>query len=509
MMRSLAGLLLAGVTAQLAAQAPPKGRLMEIVVRGASLEGNLVGESAHRNVAVYLPPSYDGSSKRYPVLYVLHGINDSPKAWTEAWGPPSAPNPGYATIQDLMDKGIASGALQEMIVVVPDADKSCHYTDSPVKGGWGTFIAKDLVQFVDTRFRTAAGASGRGVLGHSMGGHGAIKLAMTHPGTFSAVYAMNPSLLGWAGDVSADNTQLAAAARFRRPADLARANFYERAVIGIGQCFSPDRESPLLTAVPFTVGTDGKPQPGPAYARWTEQMPLYMSRSRADALKMLRGLGFDSAFEDEFTHIPPTSKALHALFDSIGIAHTFELYEGDHRNRLWGERGRLFTVALPFLSRLLTAEAPSVMSASAARSLVPSEAPATLSKAQVKLWDAARSGKVRDAESALKGGADVNALDTRTNQNGRRPLNYAAELNRADMIRWLVTNGADVNRPNRTGFTALHHAAEYGSVQATEALLALGADPTAPLPTGSTPLTLARQRGRTEIVRLLEKALAP
>jgi S-formylglutathione hydrolase FrmB len=338
------------------------GRIENVVVHGASLERNMMGISADRAVSVYLPPSYSTSTRRYPVLYVLHGIMDSPTAWTEPWPAPSPPHPGYATIQELMDRGIANGTIQEMIVVIPDAEKSCHYTDSPVKGKWGTFIANDLVAHIDRTYRTSANPSARGLMGHSMGGHGAIKIAMTHPGVFSVVYGMNPSMLGWGGDLSVNNPQLAGIATVRTPADIERANFYVQAVIGVGQCFSPNPNSALLTDAPFAVGSDGSVQPTPAEARWTAQMPVYMAPRFAPQLKALRGLGFDSAFEDEFTHIPISSKAFAKVLDSLGVPHTFEMYDGDHRNRLWGERGRLYTVVLPFFSRLLRATSQTSMS---------------------------------------------------------------------------------------------------------------------------------------------------
>lgn len=128
------------------------------------------------------------------------------------------------------------------------------------------------------------------------------------------------------------------------------------------------------------------------------------------------------------------------------------------------------------------------------------------SDAQVDLWVAAESGDVVAARHAFSAGADVNALDTRTNTNGRRALNYAAINNRPAMIRWLVENGADVNRPNNSGFTPLHHAAESGSVEAVVELLKLGADSRAQLPSGTTPLGLARQRGHSAVIEVLASA---
>jgi S-formylglutathione hydrolase FrmB len=60
-----------------------KGEIQRIKVHGSSLEGNLIGEPADRDVSIYLPPTYRTSpERRYPVLYLLHGINDTDEDWT-------------------------------------------------------------------------------------------------------------------------------------------------------------------------------------------------------------------------------------------------------------------------------------------------------------------------------------------------------------------------------------------------------------------------------------------
>ena len=65
---------------------------------------------------------------------------------------------------------------------------------------------------------------------------------------------------------------------------------------------------------------------------------------------------FDAGYADQYTHIPPTSRELSEALSDKGVDHTFELYNGDHRNRLWGESGRLYSEVLPYLSRALLRE---------------------------------------------------------------------------------------------------------------------------------------------------------
>ena len=136
-------------------------------VHGTSLENTVTRESADRTVAVYLPPSYANSPKRrYPVLYLLHGIGGTHAEWTR----PNQTKPGQ-TIQDLMDRGIAAGHIAEMVIVAPNQRTrggGSFYTNSDVTGAWEHFTAFELVKHVDKSFRTLAQASSRGVAGHSM-----------------------------------------------------------------------------------------------------------------------------------------------------------------------------------------------------------------------------------------------------------------------------------------------------------------------------------------------------
>jgi ankyrin repeat protein len=126
--------------------------------------------------------------------------------------------------------------------------------------------------------------------------------------------------------------------------------------------------------------------------------------------------------------------------------------------------------------------------------------------AQTRLWDAAIAGDTVALATALKDGADIQALDTRRTPNGRRALNWAAINNRVDAIRFLLAHGAQIEATNKTGFTALHHAAEAGSVDAARVLLAAGADPKHTNLEGMTPLARARLEGHTAVAELLEAA---
>lgn len=123
-------------------------------------------------VSVYLPPGYEKSGRRYPVIYFLHGFSTTDTDMT-----------GWFQLQNLMDSAIAAGQIRPVIVVFPNSDtkyRGSFYTNSAM-GNWADFITKDLVNWVDQQYRTLASASNRAITGHSMGGNGCLKLAMQKP----------------------------------------------------------------------------------------------------------------------------------------------------------------------------------------------------------------------------------------------------------------------------------------------------------------------------------------
>src|SRR5215203_4333254 len=199
---SLAASIGLGQQATSPATSPARsGRLVEGKVSASSLKNNLLGDPTEQSFVVYLPPSYDTSpAKRYPTLYLLHGFTASNKVWTNG-------SPGI-NLQPLMDEMIKGGKIREMIVVAPNgrnAYQGAFYTNSTVTGNWEDYIYRDLVQSVDASYRTIARAESRGIAGHSMGGYGAMSLAMKHPDVFSAVYALSPCCLGMEGDFTSEN----------------------------------------------------------------------------------------------------------------------------------------------------------------------------------------------------------------------------------------------------------------------------------------------------------------
>ncbi|GAB4536654.1 MAG: alpha/beta hydrolase family protein [Parvularculaceae bacterium] len=362
-MRAVFSALVVTAVSAICAPAPGQdaGRTAQITVHGAGLAGTATDENPDRQVSVYLPPGYDRDRRRrYPVVYLLHGIAGTDQDWFPAARP-------YLNIPDVMDREIARGAVAEMIVVMPDASSNylgSFYVNSSATGAWEDFIVEDLVQHIDENYRTLAVRESRGIAGHSMGGYGAIRIAMRHADKFSVAFAISPGVLGWGGDISAENGafgEVLAARDFSElyaPTPHDNANmFYKASIVAVARAFSPNPERPPFYAdFPFRL-EEGALVPDPEiYEKWTEMQPLAVVERHADALRTLRGLKFDVGYNDQYSHIPLTTRALSLKLSDLGVPHVFEEYNGDHRNRLWGPQGRLATEVFPYFSRLLDVE---------------------------------------------------------------------------------------------------------------------------------------------------------
>lgn len=125
---------------------------------------------------ITLPQGYlaQGDNTCYPVVYLLHGYGDTHASWSQKF--------------DLKDAATKHG----VIIVCPDGQNS-WYLDSPVDSTmqFETYVATELVNYIDTHYRTRADKASRAITGLSMGGHGALFLAMRHPEVFGSCGSMS------------------------------------------------------------------------------------------------------------------------------------------------------------------------------------------------------------------------------------------------------------------------------------------------------------------------------
>src|SRR5699024_4087123 len=95
----------------------------------------------------------------------------------------------------VIEQSLEEGLSEEMIIVMPNAYnsfKGSMYASSATIGDWETFIAKELVAYIDSNYRTLPYVKSRGLAGHSMGGYGTIRLGMKYPEVFSSIYMLSP-----------------------------------------------------------------------------------------------------------------------------------------------------------------------------------------------------------------------------------------------------------------------------------------------------------------------------
>jgi S-formylglutathione hydrolase len=313
------------------------GQYQRITVHGRSLEGNLEGDTPDRMVSVYLPPSYPKNlSRRYPVVYLLHGFTDSDAHWFGLLGPHFVNAP--TAIDGAFGKGV-----KEMIVVMPDAFTKywgSMYSNSIVVGNWEAFIAEELVAYVDRHYRTLPRRESRGLAGHSMGGYGTIRIAMKYPGVFSSIYAMSPCCLSPTSNMDPD--AVARATTVLNLDELGERDFMVKAVLATAAAWAPNpARPPRFFDLP---AADGKPD-AETLARWAANTPLITVHQHIPDLKRLDAIAFDAGDEEQFGGILPSVQTLDRVLTGYGIAHTTEIYPGNHVNRI---EERLQSKVLPF-----------------------------------------------------------------------------------------------------------------------------------------------------------------
>jgi S-formylglutathione hydrolase FrmB len=133
--------------------------------------------------SIFFPPSYQRSEQTYPVIYFLHGLFNDHTSWTD---------PQYGNIPGKIEQLMLDGKIPEMILVHPNGGRSFYtnYHDGSLR--YEDFVVQELVAHVESTYRVRPGRKNRAIAGTSMGGYGALKIAMKHPDLYAAVVAQSP-----------------------------------------------------------------------------------------------------------------------------------------------------------------------------------------------------------------------------------------------------------------------------------------------------------------------------
>ena len=318
--------LVAPLAAQVETEVPPvvpgarPVAVERVKIRGTALEGNLEGNAVDRDTIVFLPPSYaKEKSKRYPVVYALHGYSIGAEQWSREIHVPQT-----------VEGAFAQGA-KEMIVVLPDS-KTVHngsmYSSSLTTGDFERFIARDVVAYTDAHYRTIPERASRGLVGHSMGGYGATRIGMKHADVFGSVYVMSPCCLSprQASPPASDLEKSLEAVK--TPADSASLPFLARAQLASAAAWSPDPKSPPLYLELPTKGGDPRPD---VLAKWAANAPLACLDQYVSDLRLYRAIAIDVGDQDR---LRADAAKLHEALDRYGIANSFEVYPGTHTSKV-------------------------------------------------------------------------------------------------------------------------------------------------------------------------------
>ena len=315
--------------------AAPSVAVEHLKVHSRALEGNLEGEAADRDVVVYLPPDYAAKPKtRYPVVYMLHGYGLTAQSFEGLLKSPQ-------TVEGAFAHGVPG-----MIVVLPDTQtvhNGSMYSSSVTTGDWEGFITRDLVAYIDTHYRTLADRRSRGLAGHSMGGYGTARLGMKYPDVYGALYIMSPCCLS--PRTAPPASAVTAITAVKTPEDAAKLDFLARATFAVAAAWSPNPKAP-----PFYVDlpvNDGTPDPS-VLARWAANAPLAMVDQYVFNLKRYKAIAIDVGDQDG---LRVDAEALHNRMADAGVENRFEIYQGDHGNRV---ADRFENHVLPFFAQVLS-----------------------------------------------------------------------------------------------------------------------------------------------------------
>jgi enterochelin esterase family protein len=317
------------------------GRVEIVLHESRLLAENPLGDPHHREIGVYLPPSYDRSSRRFPTVMMLPGYTGTGLQLLNrtAW---------MAPLDRRMDALVASAAASEAVMILPDCFSrygGSQYVDSPAVGRYASYLTDEVVPFVDARYRTIPAREGRAVIGKSSGGYGALTLAMTRPDLFGAVgshagdcafdlsyqreFGSTVMLLERRGGLRGFLSWFDSLPSKPGKAIEAMSN------ICCAAAWSPSLEGPYGYGVgfdlPFDLGNGAlRNEVWQRWLRWDPVRLLDQERPRA-ALASMRAIYLDAGLSDEF-NLQLGARQVAAKLKAAGIDHTHEEFEGGHMN---------------------------------------------------------------------------------------------------------------------------------------------------------------------------------
>lgn len=280
-----------------------KGEVVEVKIESNAIAKNIIEDNATRSIYVYLPPSYNSSKKNYPVVYFLHGYGDSTQSFMNDYQPK-------------LDEAFKGGAQEFILVALDGNNKSggSFYVNSPVMGNWEDYVVEEVVSYIDKNYRTIAKSDSRGLSGYSMGGFGALYLALRHPDVYNSSLVFCPGVFAEEdlGDVI--NSWVG----------------WTDVNLSYAQAFSPDVNNKAEYGNILT-DSDVKAQNKvwsdwmSGYSNWDQKLEDYLALN-----KPLKSIMINYSNGDSFSWIPSGCEYLMKLMDEKKISYSSNVFDGGH-----------------------------------------------------------------------------------------------------------------------------------------------------------------------------------
>ncbi|MEZ4287542.1 MAG: alpha/beta hydrolase-fold protein [Polyangiales bacterium] len=310
-----------------------RGTLHQLTIESECLRANKLGDPSQRTLYVYEPNT--GMSKRLPVVMMLAGFggtNHSIVAW----------DPWKQNTISLYDRLVDEGKASPAYLVMPDAFNrwgGSQFLDSAATGSYQTYLADEIIPFVDKHFRSIPNREARAVAGRSSGGFGALRLAIDRPDTVVAVGAhaadadfevtMRPMLTSAAIAMAAAGGVEAFAHAIVHGGPRTPQQFDALFVLAASAAYT----DAAIDAFPFAelpINVETGELVASGWQNWINHDPLTLLERRADALGSL-GYAFIDAGDVDEHGLQFAARKLAQLCRNRGVPTDFEIFDGGHR----------------------------------------------------------------------------------------------------------------------------------------------------------------------------------
>jgi len=347
---------MAGTVSPLARLLRLRGDVHIDFITSSALEGNALGDPPERPVVVYTPPRYDPEgSRRYPVLYCLHGYTGDAAALIAA-------RPWETNVVQWMDRLISEQRMPPALLVVVDGFTrlgGSQYVNSIHNGDYATYVVRDVIGHVDKAYRTVAREEGRAVLGKSSGGFGSLFLSMQYPGTFSAFashsgdsyfqYAQPRGFVDAQRTLEKNDWDVAAFVdSFEQKPKRSPAEYTTMEMLGYTAAYTPKSATAFDLDLPFDRQTGALRED--VFARWLAFDPAEMCLHKQAELARLRLRYIDCGRRDEYA-LDVGARVLAQRMRDMGLQVRHEEFDDDHRNV-----GYRYEISLPALAGVLESQ---------------------------------------------------------------------------------------------------------------------------------------------------------